>query len=154
MTHLLICGAAGFTNRGDDAILWGMLTQLRARFGERPIEVVGGPELAALCKPFGAQARRYDDRSELARSRTELAIRGAALRPRYDVNLARHRSPDRQWLWSGEAGGGSGWRATGVSAAWALGAQEQGGAAARDQESMQAIACATASADLLALRCR
>jgi polysaccharide pyruvyl transferase WcaK-like protein/glycosyltransferase involved in cell wall biosynthesis len=106
MKHLLICGAAGFTNRGDDAILWGMLTQLRARFGERPIEVVGGPELAALCEPFDAQARRYEDRSELARAIEDAALvilggGGLLYDHDYDVSLARLLTdpPDRQWLY-------------------------------------------------------
>ncbi len=106
MSHLLICGAAGFTNRGDDAILWGMLTQLRQAVGGRPITVVGGPELGALTAPFGATAMSYDDRPELARAIEDAALvilggGGMWYDVDYDATLARFLTdpPDRQWLY-------------------------------------------------------
>ena len=106
MNHLLICGAAGFTNRGDDAILWGMLRQLRAIAGARAIKVVGGPELGALTAPFGATALTYDDRAELARAieDADLVILGGGgmlYDVDYDADLRRFLTdpPDRQWLY-------------------------------------------------------
>ncbi len=48
--HVLICGAAGFTNRGDDAILWGMLQELRPLVGARQLLVAGGPNWANCLK--------------------------------------------------------------------------------------------------------
>ncbi len=106
MNHLLICGAAGFTNRGDDALLWGMLRQLRAVAGARPIKVVGGPELGALTAPFGATAMSYDDRAELARAIEDadlvlLGGGGMLYDVDYDATLARFLTdpPDRQWLY-------------------------------------------------------
>ena len=68
MSHLLICGAAGYTNAGDDAILWGMLAQLRTALPGRSIRVAGGPELSGLLRPFSATPLSYDDRAELARA--------------------------------------------------------------------------------------
>jgi len=106
MNHLLICGAAGFTNRGDDAILWGMLGQLREVAGARPISVVGGPELGPLTAPFGATALTYDDRPELARAieDADLVVLGGGgmlYDVDYDATLARFLTdpPDRQWLY-------------------------------------------------------
>jgi polysaccharide pyruvyl transferase WcaK-like protein/glycosyltransferase involved in cell wall biosynthesis len=106
MSGLLLCGAAGFTNRGDDAILWGMLTQLRGRFGDRPLRVAGGPELAPLCAPFTAQPLRYEDRPEVARAieDADLVIFGGGglmYDHDYDVGLWRllTEPPDRQWLY-------------------------------------------------------
>jgi polysaccharide pyruvyl transferase WcaK-like protein/glycosyltransferase involved in cell wall biosynthesis len=106
MNHVLICGAAGFTNRGDDALLWGMLRQLQTVAGERPLKVVGGPELPALIAPFGATALPYDDRPELARALEDadlvvLGGGGMLYDGDYDATLARFLTdpPDRQWLY-------------------------------------------------------
>ena len=68
MSHLLICGAAGYTNAGDDAILWGMLAQLQTALPGRSIRVAGGPELSQLLGASIATPVSYDDRSELARA--------------------------------------------------------------------------------------
>ena len=106
MSHLFVCGAAGYTNIGDDAILWGMLTQLRAALPGRAIRVAGGPELEPLVRPFGATPVSYDDRAELARSIEEadlVIIGGGGLL--YDVGYESSLSrlltdpPDRQWLY-------------------------------------------------------
>ncbi|MFB3882106.1 MAG: polysaccharide pyruvyl transferase family protein [Armatimonadota bacterium] len=106
MSHLLICGAAGYTNLGDDAILWGMLTQLHPEVGQRRIKVAGGPELRRLVEPFGATAISYDDRSELARAIEEAGLvvlggGGLLYDVGYDAGLQRFLSepPDRQWLY-------------------------------------------------------
>ena len=105
MSHVLICGAAGFTNLGDDSILWGMLTDLRRALGGRRIEVVGGPDLASLTAPFEAGALSYEDRDELARAveDADLVILGGGgllYDVDYDASLARMlgERPDRQWL--------------------------------------------------------
>ena len=105
-THLLLCGAAGFTNRGDDAILWGMLSQLRRRLGPRAVKVAGGPELGPLLAPFGGTALTYDDRAELARAieDADLVILGGGgmlYDIEYQADLARLLGdpPDRQWLY-------------------------------------------------------
>lgn len=102
MKRILICGAAGFTNRGDDALLWGMLSQLRAH----RISVIGGPELATLTRPFGATALTYEDRAEVARAveDADLVILGGGgllYDHDYDPSLARFLTdpPDRQWLY-------------------------------------------------------
>ena len=106
MNHLLICGAAGYTNLGDDAILWGMLTQLRDALPERPVRVAGGPELEKLAGAFGATAISYEDRAELARAIEEadlvvLGGGGLLYDVGYDASLARlvGDPPDRQWLY-------------------------------------------------------
>ena len=61
MSHLLICGAAGYTNAGDDAILWGMLVQLQQAVGRRLFRVAGGPRLGELVEPLGATPVSYED---------------------------------------------------------------------------------------------
>ncbi len=106
MSHLLICGAAGYTNIGDDAILWGMLTQLGAALPGQVIRVAGGPELESLLRPFGATAVSYDDRVELARSIEEAALviiggGGLLYDIGYEASLSRLLTdpPDRQWLY-------------------------------------------------------
>lgn len=106
MSHLLICGAAGYTNAGDDAVLWGMMVQLRQAAGPRPIWVAGGPALEDLVGPFGATAVSYEDRPELARAIEEadlIALGGGGLLYDigYDASLARLVGdvPDRQWLY-------------------------------------------------------
>lgn len=106
MNHILICGAAGYTNLGDDAILWGMLTELRAALGSHAVKVAGGPELAPLVSGFDASAISYDDRPELARAieDADLVILGGG-GMLYDVDyspsLVRFLTepPDRQWLY-------------------------------------------------------
>lgn len=106
MNHVLICGAAGFTNRGDDALLWGMLRQLQEVAGGRPMQVVGGPELPALVAPWGATALSYDDRPNLARAIEDadlvlLGGGGMLYDVDYDATLARFLTDpsDRQWLY-------------------------------------------------------
>jgi polysaccharide pyruvyl transferase CsaB len=112
VSHLLICGAAGYTNVGDDAILWGMLTQLRSVLDSRPIKgdarlaVAGGPRLQALVEPFDAIAVSYDDRAELARAieEADLVILGGGgllYDVGYDAGLHRFLTDpvDRQWLY-------------------------------------------------------
>jgi len=106
VSHLLICGAAGYTNAGDDAILWGMLAQLRAALPGRPIRVAGGPELGMLLGASAATPLSYDDRAELARAIDEadlVIIGGGGLL--YDIGYEADLSrllgdpPDRQWLY-------------------------------------------------------
>lgn len=106
MGHILVCGAAGYTNLGDDAILWGLLTELRAASGGRPLKVAGGPELAHLVAPFDATPLSYDDRPELARAIEEadlVVLGGGGLL--YDVDYCPSLTrlltepPDRQWLY-------------------------------------------------------
>jgi polysaccharide pyruvyl transferase CsaB len=106
VSHLLICGAAGYTNIGDDAILWGMLTQLRGALGSRPIKVAGGPQLEPLIRPFDAIPLSYQDQSELARAieEAELVILGGGgllYDVGYEAGLHRFLAdlPDRQWLY-------------------------------------------------------
>ncbi len=106
MSHLLICGAAGYTNIGDDAILWGMLTQLGTVLPGRAIRVAGGTNLASLVQPFGATAVSYDDRAELARAieEAELVIIGGGgllYDIGYEASLSRFLTdtPDHQWLY-------------------------------------------------------
>ena len=106
MSHLLICGAAGYTNAGDDAILWGMLTQLRSVLPGRAIRVAGGPELGKLLHRFEATPVSYDDRAELARAIEEadlvlLGGGGLLYDVGYDADLSRlvGDPPDRQWLY-------------------------------------------------------
>jgi polysaccharide pyruvyl transferase WcaK-like protein len=106
MSHLLVCGASGFTNLGDDAILWGMLTQLRGAFGDRPVRVVGGPHLSSVTSHFGALALTYDDREELSRAieDADLVVLGGGgmlYDIGYGATLARFLTdpPDRQWLY-------------------------------------------------------
>jgi len=106
VNHLLICGAAGYTNLGDDAILWGMLTQLRDALPERPVRVAGGPELEKLAGAFGATAISYEDRAELARAIEEADVvvlggGGLLYDVGYDASLARlvGDPTDRQWLY-------------------------------------------------------
>jgi len=106
MNHILICGAAGYTNLGDDAILWGMLTELRAALGGRAVKVAGGPALAPLVSAFDAVALSYDDRQELARAIEDadlVILGGGGLL--YDVDYSPSivrfltEPPDRQWLY-------------------------------------------------------
>jgi polysaccharide pyruvyl transferase WcaK-like protein len=106
MGHILICGAAGYTNLGDDAILWGMLTELRAALGGRAVSVAGGPALAPLVSAFDAVALSYDDRPELARAieDADLVILGGGgllYDVDYSPSIARllTEPPDRQWLY-------------------------------------------------------
>lgn len=106
MSHLLICGAAGYTNIGDDAILWGMLTQLRGALGSRPIKVAGGPQLESLTRPFDAIPLSYQDHAELARAieEADLVILGGGgllYDVGYEAGLHRFLAdvPDRQWLY-------------------------------------------------------
>ncbi len=106
MSHILICSAAGYTNLGDDAILWGMLTQLRAVGGSRPIRVTGGPHLRTMLDAFSATAINYDDRAELARSIEEadlVILGGGGLLYDIGYEAGLHRlladQPDRQWLY-------------------------------------------------------
>ena len=106
MSHLLICGAAGYTNVGDDAILWGMLTQLREALPGRALRVAGGPEVSGLVRPFEAAAISYHDRAELARAieDAELVVLGGGgllYDMGYEASLARlvGDPPDRQWLY-------------------------------------------------------
>gem|GEM_PF-225367 len=106
MKHVLICGAAGFTNLGDDAILWGMLTQLGEAAPGRPVVVAGGPELAGVTSPFGARALSYEARAELARAIEDAALvvlggGGMLYDFGYDADLRRFLTdpPDRQWLY-------------------------------------------------------
>jgi polysaccharide pyruvyl transferase CsaB len=73
MPRILICGAAGYGNLGDDAILEGMLAQLRGAL-EAEFAVVGGEGLAGAADRLGITALRHED------ERTWLAaIEGAAL---------------------------------------------------------------------------
>jgi polysaccharide pyruvyl transferase WcaK-like protein/glycosyltransferase involved in cell wall biosynthesis len=104
--HVLVCGAAGFTNVGDDAILWGMVTQLAEAAGGRAIRVAGGPELGGIAEPLGARPMTYDDRAELARAIEDadlvlLGGGGMLYDFGYDAGLARFVTdpPDRQWLY-------------------------------------------------------
>jgi polysaccharide pyruvyl transferase WcaK-like protein len=106
VSHLLICGAAGYTNIGDDAILWGMLTQLRGALGSRPIKVGGGPLLEPLTRPFDAIPLSYQDQSELARvvEEADLVILGGGgllYDIGYEAGLHRFlgEPPDRHWLY-------------------------------------------------------
>ena len=106
MSHILICGAAGYTNLGDDAVLWGMLTQLRRTLAKPTIRVAGGEELGPLVNPFGASAVPYDDAAELARAieGSDLVILGGGgllYDVGYDADLTRLLRPggDRQWLY-------------------------------------------------------
>jgi polysaccharide pyruvyl transferase WcaK-like protein len=106
MSHMLICGAAGFTNLGDDAILWGMLTQLRAALPGRAFRVAGGPELEPITAAFGALPLSYDDREDLSRAieDADLVILGGGgmlYDIGYHASLARFLTdpPDRQWLY-------------------------------------------------------
>ena len=106
MGHILVCGAAGYTNLGDDAILWGMLTELRGVAGGRVCKVAGGPELAHLTSAFDATPLSYNDRPELARAIEEadlVILGGGGLLYDVDYNpsLARllTEPPDRQWLY-------------------------------------------------------
>jgi len=106
VSHLLICGAAGYTNIGDDAILWGMLSQLQAGFPTRSCRVAGGPKLESLVRPFGASPLNYDDPVELARSveEADLVILGGGgllYDIGYDPDLSRFLADvsDRQWLY-------------------------------------------------------
>jgi len=106
MSHVLICGAAGYTNLGDDAVLWGMMGQLRALLGARPVRVAGGPHLALLAEPWGAAPLGYEDTSELARAieDADLVILGGGgmlYDIGYEASLARFLgdAPDRQWLY-------------------------------------------------------
>jgi len=106
VSHLLICGAAGYTNAGDDAILWGMLVQLQQAVGRRLFRVAGGPRLAKLVEPLGATPVSYEDRSELARAieDADLVVLGGGgllYDSGYDASLARLLGdpPDHQWLY-------------------------------------------------------
>ena len=106
MNQVLICGAAGFTNLGDDCILWGILSQLRETASEPTARVAGGPALAPLVQPFGAAAIPYEDRFELARAieEADLVILGGGglmYDIEYDASLVRllTEPPDRQWLY-------------------------------------------------------
>jgi polysaccharide pyruvyl transferase WcaK-like protein/glycosyltransferase involved in cell wall biosynthesis len=106
VSRLLICGAAGFTNIGDDAILWGMLSQLEEAAGGRDVRVVGGPELGQVVAPFGAAAMSYGDRPELSRAIEEadlvlLGGGGMLYDFGYDARLERFLTdpPDRQWTY-------------------------------------------------------
>ena len=120
MNGLLIIGGSGFSNRGDDAILCGMLAQLRAG-GDAAGDGGGrGRSSPALLAPVGARVLTYDDRAGLARAieDADLVIIGGGgmlYDVDYDANLVRFLSdpPDRQWLYelpklaSAGAGGGS-----------------------------------------------
>ena len=106
MSHLLICGAAGYTNIGDDAILWGMLTQLRGALGSRPIKVAGGADLEPLTRPFDAIPLSYQDKPELARAIEEadlVILGGGGLLYDIGYEAGLHRflgePPDRHWLY-------------------------------------------------------
>ena len=106
MNQVLICGAAGFTNLGDDCILWGILSQLREAASGPTARVAGGPALAPLVEPFGAAAIPYEDRFELARAIEEadlVVLGGGGLMYdiEYDASLVRllTEPPDRQWLY-------------------------------------------------------
>jgi len=106
VSHILICGAAGYSNVGDDAILWGMLIQLREAMPGRAIRVAGGPELGTLVAGFGASAVSYEDPRDLARTieEAQLVILGGGgllYDVGYDASLARLLGDvaDRQWLY-------------------------------------------------------
>ena len=106
MSHVLVCGAAGYTNLGDDAILWGMLTDLQAAMPGRALRVAGGPGLGSLLAPFEAVPVSYDERAEVARAieDADLVIVGGGgvlYDFGYDASLARVLTdpPDRQWLY-------------------------------------------------------
>lgn len=106
MNQVLICGAAGFTNLGDDCILWGLLSQLREAVPGPLFRVAGGPALAPLVQPFGGTAIPYEDRFELARAIEEadlVVLGGGGLMYdiEYDASLVRllTEPPDRQWLY-------------------------------------------------------
>ena len=106
MSHLLICGAAGYTNAGDDAILWGMLAQLQTALPGRSIRVAGGPELSELLGASTATPVSYDDRAELARAidEADLVILGGGgllYDIGYEADLSRFLGDpsDRQWLY-------------------------------------------------------
>jgi polysaccharide pyruvyl transferase WcaK-like protein/glycosyltransferase involved in cell wall biosynthesis len=106
MSGVLICGAAGFTNLGDDAILWGMLTQLRHALPGRRIRVVGGPELTSTTARFDALPLTYDDREELSRAIEDAALvilggGGMLYDIGYHASLSRFLTdpPDRQLLY-------------------------------------------------------
>ncbi|UCH34632.1 MAG: polysaccharide pyruvyl transferase family protein [Armatimonadota bacterium] len=60
VTRVLICGAAGYGNLGDDAILEGMLVQLR-RVIEAEFMVVGGGGLSQSAARLGFEPLRHDD---------------------------------------------------------------------------------------------
>ncbi|MBN1458160.1 MAG: polysaccharide pyruvyl transferase family protein, partial [Armatimonadetes bacterium] len=106
MGHILICGAAGYTNLGDDAILWGMVQDLDGVRGGRRLVVVGGPRLAEVVAPFGATAISNEDRAAVARAIEEadlvvLGGGGLLYDVEYDAGLVRllADTPDRRWLY-------------------------------------------------------
>jgi polysaccharide pyruvyl transferase CsaB len=108
MTRLLICNAAGCTNLGDDAILLGMLGQLRSESPGASFAAAGGPHLAQLLREEGMEevkAISHDDAAALARAIEEaslVVIGGGGLfyDHTYRADLARllEERPDRQWL--------------------------------------------------------
>jgi polysaccharide pyruvyl transferase CsaB len=106
VSHVLICGAAGYTNVGDDAILLGTLAQLGESLPGRRFRVAGGPELQSLLRDSEAIPVSYDDRSELARAieEADLVILGGGgllYDVGYDADLARllGSPPERYWLY-------------------------------------------------------
>ena len=60
MPRILICGAAGYGNIGDDAILEGMLAQLRGSF-QAEFAVIGGDGLADAAGRLSITALRHED---------------------------------------------------------------------------------------------
>jgi polysaccharide pyruvyl transferase CsaB len=106
VSHVLICGAAGYTNVGDDAILLGILAQLGEALPGRRLRVAGGPELGSLLCDSEAAPISYDDRAELARAveEADLVILGGGgllYDVGYGADLQRLLSdpPDRYWLY-------------------------------------------------------
>jgi polysaccharide pyruvyl transferase CsaB len=106
MGHILICGAAGYTNLGDDAILWGMARELAGLLRGRRLAVVGGPALPDVVAPLGAGAIPYEDREAVARAIEEadlvvLGGGGLLYDVEYEAGLVRLLAdpPDRRWLY-------------------------------------------------------
>ncbi len=106
MSHILICGAAGYTNLGDDAVLCGILSQLNSAAPGRVLRVAGGPQVESLLAGRNTSAVSYEDQAELARAieDADLVILGGGgllYDVGYDASLDRflEDAPDRQWLY-------------------------------------------------------
>jgi polysaccharide pyruvyl transferase CsaB len=103
MPRILICGAAGYGNIGDDAILEGMLAQLRGTL-EAQFTVIGGDGLARAADRLRITALQHEDEAAWLQAIEDadlVLIGGGGLLydstfiPRLD-DLLRPRS---QWLY-------------------------------------------------------
>lgn len=103
MPHVLICGAAGYGNLGDDAIVEGMLAQLRGAV-EAELTVVGGEGLVGAAARLGFTPLRHEDAPAwlAAVERTDLVLIGGGgllYDSTYLPRLAELLPPRSNWLY-------------------------------------------------------